>query len=647
MSDGTETQDPTGRSPGPPPHQLDPGSWQLRRSVRDRKLKGVAAGVAAAADVEPNLVRLLFAVAALSGWGIVAYIALAVVLRDETYGDPTRSLAPDQRRILRVGLGVAAVVAVGRLFDGWFLGGGDGMGLPLVLIAIGAALLWARRDASPSVPAGGRQGGTADPSWVTTGPPTSAHPTGTGVHPADGPPGTEDPAEGPSQDGPALPADGVLEPIPPPAGTTALEAAATMGAGAEGPAVAADGPLGPPPFRPDGAPVPPGWPVGPPPPRGKEWRSTGRDLFRLAAAFVAVGVFLLLLAATFGVVVGAVPMRLPLLPLAIGIVALVALVALLIRGAGTGRLTACGVALVVAAALALGLTSWSDGTGDRTVTISAANPLLDRYDHDAGQLVLDLARLPLAPGETRRTVAEVGAGELTVILPREASVVDVRARVGAGVANVFGRERGGPGLDVTDSNTSPGDGGRLALDLKVGVGAIRVVPPEEATFRVSCSVPEDALGAAGPVTCPHPLGLASTAMTCSVVLADPGGGAAGQGFCRRLGAPAPPAAGAYATTCTVPADSDAATCAGLSPSQLIRLQGPPDPDAPPATALSEETTPTTGTDVGLLRCGPPEADGSRTCTGAAPAATTTTAPATYRCIEAQDTRQLTCVPALG
>ena len=184
-------------------------------------------------------------------------------------------------------------------------------------------------------------------------------------------------------------------------------------------------------------------------------------------------------------------------------------------------------------------------------------------------------------------------------------------------------------------------------DLKVGVGAIRVVPPEEATFRVSCSVPEDALGAAGPVTCPHPLGLASTAMTCSVVLADPGGGAAGQGFCRRLGAPAPPAAGAYATTCTVPADSDGATCAGLSPSQLIRLQGPPDPDAPPATALSEETTPTTGTDVGLLRCGPPEADGSRTCTGAAPAATTTTAPATYRCIEAQDTRQLTCVSALG
>jgi len=612
MSDGTETQDPAGRPAGPPPIQPDPGSWQLRRSVRDRKLKGVAAGVAAAADLQPNLMRLLFAVAALSGWGIVAYIALAVVLRDETYGDPTRPLAPDQRRILRVGLGVAAVVAVSRLFDGWFLGGGDGMGLPLVLIAIGAALLWARRDASPSVPAGGRQGGTADPSWV---------------------------------------ADGVPEPTPAPPGPTDPEAPATPGAAAKGPAVAAGGPVGPPPFRPGGPPVPPGWPMSSPPPRGIEWRSTGRDLFRLTAAFAAVGAFLALVAGTFLVVVGAVSMRLPLLPLAIGIVALVALVAFVVRGAGTGRLLACGGVLVVAAVLALGLTSWSDGTGDRTVTVSAANALLDRYDHDAGQLVLDLSRLPLAPGETRRTVAQVGAGELTVILPREASVVDVRARVGAGVANVFGRERGGPGLDVTDSQTSPGDGGRLALDLKVGVGGIRVVPPEEATFRVSCSVPEDALGTTGPVTCPHPLGLASTALTCSVVLADPGGSAAGQGFCRRLGAPTPPVAGAYATTCTVPADSDAATCSGLSPSQRSRLERRPPPAEPsspadPADPTTADGGGTTGVAPGLLRCGPPAADGTRTCS-AAPAPTTTTAPLTYRCTEAPETGQLACVSEPG
>lgn len=591
----TETHDQAGG----PPNKPDPGSWQLRRSVRDRKLKGVAAGVAAAADVEPNLVRLLFVVAALSGWGIVAYIALAIVLRDETYGDPTRPLASDQRRILRIGLGVAAVVAVGRLFDGWFLGDGDGWGLPLVLIAVGAALLWARRDAGPSPAAGSGPGATDDPN-------------------------------------PSLPADAMPGPVTPPVG-----------------------PSLPQPPRFDGSSVPPGWPVDPRP-RGPEWRSTGRDLFRLAAAFVAVGAFLLLLAGTFLVVVGALDMRVPLVPLAIGIVALMALVALVVRGAGTGRMLACGGALVAAAVLALGLTSWTDGTGDRTITITAANPLLDRYDHDAGQLVLDLARLPLGPGEARRTVAEVGAGELTVILPRQASVVEVRARVGAGVAEVFGRERGGPGLDVTDSQTSSGDGGSLSLDLKVGVGAIRVVRPEEATLRVSCLVPEDALGTTGPVTCPHPLGLASTAMTCSVVLVDPGGSAAGQGFCRRLGAPAPPVAGAYATSCTVPADSEIASCSGLSPSQRSRLErrplpsdplapaAPLDPTAPasPSAPTSADGGGTTGVDLGPLRCGPAEADGSRTCTAAPPASTTTTAPVTYRCTEAP-TGELTCASTPG
>ncbi|MEO5679224.1 MAG: PspC domain-containing protein, partial [Acidimicrobiales bacterium] len=118
--------------------------------MADRKLKGVAGGVAAAADVDPTLVRLLFAIAAFSGWGIVAYIVLAVILSDETAEDPVRPLPREQRRFLRIGLLIAALAAVGRLFDGWFLGGGSGIGLPFVLIAAGAAVLWARRDSYPN-----------------------------------------------------------------------------------------------------------------------------------------------------------------------------------------------------------------------------------------------------------------------------------------------------------------------------------------------------------------------------------------------------------------------------------------------------------------------------------------------------------------
>ena len=101
----------------------------------------------------------------------------------------------------------------------------------------------------------------------------------------------------------------------------------------------------------------------------------------------------------------------------------------------------------------------------------------------------------------------------------------------------------------------------------------------------------------------------------------------------------------------MPADTDAATCTGLSPSQLSRLRRPPAPPDPAIPAdpagPAADGRGDTGTDVGLMRCGPPEADGSRTCTAAKAGPSTTTAPATYRCTEAQDTLQLTCVSALG
>lgn len=149
------------------------------------------------------------------------------------------------------------------------------------------------------------------------------------------------------------------------------------------------------------------------------------------------------------------------------------------------------------------------------------------------------------------------------------------------------------------------------------------------------------MAATGPVTCPHPPQLATTAMTCSVVLTDPDGLAAGQGFCRRLGAKPPPVAGGFASACTVPGDSDQATCAGLNPNQLDQLQtlsrrrakGPP-----PAGSPAE---PGTG---GALTCGPADAGGVRTCTET-PVSTTTSTPAMFRCTEALGTGQLSCVGA--
>ena len=175
----------------------------------------------------------------------------------------------------------------------------------------------------------------------------------------------------------------------------------------------------------------------------------------------------------------------------------------------------------------------------------------------------------------------------------------------------------------------------------MGVGEISVVLPEEPTFGISCSVPDDARSSeSGVVTCPHPPALAFTAMTCSVVLADPGGTSPGQGFCRRFGASSPPVAGSFATPCTVPAETELATCTGLTPSQRLRLPPGPQAPVPPPSPGSPPAS-----DPGPLTCGPPDADGAMTCT-AAPAASTTTTSAfvTYRCVTEADARQLTCVP---
>ena len=53
---------------------------RLTRSETDRKIGGVAGGVAAYFGIDPTLVRVGFVVAALMGWGILAYIILWIAL---------------------------------------------------------------------------------------------------------------------------------------------------------------------------------------------------------------------------------------------------------------------------------------------------------------------------------------------------------------------------------------------------------------------------------------------------------------------------------------------------------------------------------------------------------------------------------------
>ncbi len=57
---------------------------KLYRPKADRKLCGVASGIAQYLGVDPTLVRVLFALFGIVGSGILVYIVCAFIIPDET-----------------------------------------------------------------------------------------------------------------------------------------------------------------------------------------------------------------------------------------------------------------------------------------------------------------------------------------------------------------------------------------------------------------------------------------------------------------------------------------------------------------------------------------------------------------------------------
>ena len=63
-------------------------SKKLYKSTTDRKLCGVCAGVANYLNIDPTVVRLLWAlITFLGGAGMIAYIVCALVIPDEPYNN--------------------------------------------------------------------------------------------------------------------------------------------------------------------------------------------------------------------------------------------------------------------------------------------------------------------------------------------------------------------------------------------------------------------------------------------------------------------------------------------------------------------------------------------------------------------------------
>lgn len=61
---------------------------KLYKSTTDRKLCGVCAGIANYLNIDPTVVRLLWAlITFLGGAGLIAYIVCALVIPDEPYNN--------------------------------------------------------------------------------------------------------------------------------------------------------------------------------------------------------------------------------------------------------------------------------------------------------------------------------------------------------------------------------------------------------------------------------------------------------------------------------------------------------------------------------------------------------------------------------
>ena len=71
-------------------------SARLTRSETDKKIAGVAGGMAAYFGVDPVLVRVLWVVAALMGWGLIAYVVLWIVLPKGPGSTPAVRLAEER-----------------------------------------------------------------------------------------------------------------------------------------------------------------------------------------------------------------------------------------------------------------------------------------------------------------------------------------------------------------------------------------------------------------------------------------------------------------------------------------------------------------------------------------------------------------------
>lgn len=444
--------------------------WETRpaRPRRDRKVAGVAAAIARRYDIDPVLVRVGFAVAAVYGIGIALYVAGWLLLPPAEDDDPLDGAGPRPASTAVspwawVALAVALVASGGVFWDG-----DGGFVLPvLAVLALlfllhrsrGSAALQETGGGSASVTGGagvegpgGSSGPRSDPGGADTGETRAAADGSSVVDEAADPDAPASRIATSSTGGPEAHADPLDRGTPP-----------------------GWDPLGAAPFAWD-LPEPAQPEPEPPAPR----RKSRLTLVTVALALLGGGVAGVLVMLTSGLAGLPIVFATALAVLGVGLV--------------VGSFARTGRGLIPLALILAALT-WGSvearvplqsvaqgGFGDISVAPTSADALAASYDRGAGSVNLDLSQLdttvpPGADALPIRTAVNVGLGEIIVTVPADADLT-VRAHADLGDVTYGTTDQGGTDAQLTVVDDLGADGLRsgrpIELDLQAGLGTVEV-----------------------------------------------------------------------------------------------------------------------------------------------------------------------------
>ncbi|HZG50182.1 MAG TPA: PspC domain-containing protein [Thermoleophilaceae bacterium] len=159
-------------------------------------------------------------------------------------------------------------------------------------------------------------------------------------------------------------------------------------------------------------------------------------------------------------------------------------VAILVIGAGLAVLAGAFLRPVrwlilpaVSLALAAGFVSAAGldldgGVGEREYRPASSADLHDRYELGMGELVIDLRDTDLPAGDVPLEL-DLGIGAARVLVPEEVCVA-AHAELGMGEVRVLGRRNDGIDVDYEEAPDASSEVTRLVLDAEVGIGELRV-----------------------------------------------------------------------------------------------------------------------------------------------------------------------------